>query len=310
MALTGNHAAGIDITQNDAATNANHGINLTDNPTNPGILLYAWHQGTARGCIDIQNAPGANAAIVLHQYSNYTAALVLDNVQTQPLLLLRNSNNEYYVPGVYGSGNFFDLWGYSAGSPTVMIRHGYLSAGLNFASVNVDTPYQFTSMTTAPALKIVAGYGGTGLNVAQNSVAGAYAVNITSSSPQSAMVVTGTTTSNYAALQLIGVKIALSATTSGDGMYTALVAKNGTGAGTGLIVINKGTGASISIQDAVGERFAITPAGLPKWTAAANVQTTVGAAGAAAAPPATPSKFLKVVGDDGVTYVVPAYAAA
>lgn len=53
-----------------------------------------------------------------------------------------------------------------------------------------------------------------------------------------------------------------------------------------------------------------TPAGLLKWSVADNVQTTVGGAGAASAPPATPSKYLKVVGDDGVTYVIPAYLAA
>lgn len=63
-----------------------------------------------------------------------------------------------------------------------------------------------------------------------------------------------------------------------------------------------------SDDTAVG--FAITAAQLPRWTKAANVQTTVGAAGAASALPATPSKYLKVVGDDGTTYVVPAYAAA
>lgn len=56
--------------------------------------------------------------------------------------------------------------------------------------------------------------------------------------------------------------------------------------------------------------LAVTAAGLPKWAAAGNVQTTVGAAGGAAALPASPTKYLKVVGDDGVTYVVPAFAAA
>jgi hypothetical protein len=56
--------------------------------------------------------------------------------------------------------------------------------------------------------------------------------------------------------------------------------------------------------------FSVTAAGLPRWTAAANVQTTVGAAGTAATLPTKPSKYLKVVGDDGITYVIPAYLAA
>lgn len=45
------------------------------------------------------------------------------------------------------------------------------------------------------------------------------------------------------------------------------------------------------------------------WVAASLIQTTVGAAGSAAALPGTPAKYLKVVAD-GVTYVLPAYAAA
>lgn len=53
----------------------------------------------------------------------------------------------------------------------------------------------------------------------------------------------------------------------------------------------------------------VTAAGLHKW-AASNEQTTVGAAGAASALPATPTKWLKVKGSDGTTYVVPAFAAA
>lgn len=53
----------------------------------------------------------------------------------------------------------------------------------------------------------------------------------------------------------------------------------------------------------------ITAAGLHKW-ASGNEQTTVGAAGAASALPASPTKYLKIVGSDGVTYVIPAFAAS
>lgn len=63
-------------------------------------------------------------------------------------------------------------------------------------------------------------------------------------------------------------------------------------------------------SDGTSVLWAITAAGLPKWHAASSVQTTVGAAGTAAAPPANPTKWLKVVGDDNLTYVVAAYAAA
>jgi hypothetical protein len=47
-----------------------------------------------------------------------------------------------------------------------------------------------------------------------------------------------------------------------------------------------------------------------RWGSAGLIQTTVGAAGAAAALPATPSKYLKIQDETGATFVVPAYAAA
>jgi hypothetical protein len=63
-------------------------------------------------------------------------------------------------------------------------------------------------------------------------------------------------------------------------------------------------------QDSSGAILrSITAVGLTKWASAATVQTTVGAAGAAAALPATPTKYLKVVDDTGTTLVIPAYAA-
>ena len=64
------------------------------------------------------------------------------------------------------------------------------------------------------------------------------------------------------------------------------------------------------VYDGSAFTFAITRTGLPKWTAAGNQQTTVGAAGAAAALPATPTKYLKVLDSAGATLVVPAFAAA
>lgn len=47
-----------------------------------------------------------------------------------------------------------------------------------------------------------------------------------------------------------------------------------------------------------------------RWGAAALEQATVGAAGAAAPLPTTPSKYLKVQDSTGTVYVIPAYAAA
>jgi hypothetical protein len=53
-------------------------------------------------------------------------------------------------------------------------------------------------------------------------------------------------------------------------------------------------------------QFSITAAGLPKWITG-NTQTTVGAAGAGSALPATPVRYVKIVDGSGTTLVVPAY---
>jgi hypothetical protein len=85
-------------------------------------------------------------------------------------------------------------------------------------------------------------------------------------------------------------------------------------AGQNALIV-KGAGSQtadiLSIQTGGGVQFfGVTAAGLPKWSDASTVQTTVGAAGAAASLPAKPTKFLKVVDEAGTTLVVPAYAAA
>jgi hypothetical protein len=49
--------------------------------------------------------------------------------------------------------------------------------------------------------------------------------------------------------------------------------------------------------------------GLFGWVAG-NEQATVGAAGAASAPPASPEKYLKIKDSSGATLVIPAYLAA
>lgn len=48
----------------------------------------------------------------------------------------------------------------------------------------------------------------------------------------------------------------------------------------------------------------------PRWFVSGLEQTTVGAAGAASALPATPTKYLKVKDSAGTTLVIPAYAAS
>lgn len=61
---------------------------------------------------------------------------------------------------------------------------------------------------------------------------------------------------------------------------------------------------------ATAVHFALTAGGLPRWVAAGDQQTTVGAAGAASTLPSAPTKYLKVVDSSGTTLVIPAYLAA
>lgn len=56
----------------------------------------------------------------------------------------------------------------------------------------------------------------------------------------------------------------------------------------------------------VTPRFTVTKDGRPQWSAQ-NTQTTVGAAGGASAPPATPKRWLRVLDADGTVLVIPAY---
>ena len=63
-----------------------------------------------------------------------------------------------------------------------------------------------------------------------------------------------------------------------------------------------GTGATWTIKGSISFD------GLLNWTAG-NEQLTVGAAGAASAPPATPTKYIKIKDSAGTTLVVPCYAA-
>lgn len=65
-------------------------------------------------------------------------------------------------------------------------------------------------------------------------------------------------------------------------------------------------GIDVTVTDSAPGAVA-TP--VPAQFAPLASQTTVGAAGGASVLPATPTKYLKVV-SNGVTYVVPAYAAS
>lgn len=64
-----------------------------------------------------------------------------------------------------------------------------------------------------------------------------------------------------------------------------------------------------AVAGGVGSVVGLTTGGL-RYYQASGAQTTVGAAGAASALPLTPTKYLKIVDNAGVTFVTPLYAAS
>ncbi len=67
---------------------------------------------------------------------------------------------------------------------------------------------------------------------------------------------------------------------------------------------------AISAIEAGGGAFVLRRDGIPHWASGSAKQTSVGAAGAASALPATPTLYLKVMDSAGTVLVIPAYAAA
>jgi hypothetical protein len=140
--------------------------------------------------------------------------------------------------------------------------------------------------------------GGSGASITQNGSGVGLAVSLAVGA------------AGFYSAQLAGYDYGAQIITAADGGRTLDVQKNGTGSGEAARITNKGTGVSVSIRDATAEVMAVMADGKLKWSAAGNVQTTVGAAGAASSLPASPSKYLKIIGNDGQTYVIPAYLAS
>lgn len=304
--VTGAHAPVVKVTQHDAPDSFRYAQYMTDNANNAGRLLKFDHfgsVGSAAYCLDIQNYPGAKAAFVIHQYSGAQAAVIVDNTNSNAALFLRNTQNDSINPGNAGTGPFIRFDGYETdaaiGSGASNVKNlADITGGLIFRSYFSTRPFWFAAIGhSGPSVKVTASSGGPGIDVIQASTSATSAITVTTSGTAAGIAINATGP-------------ALQANGSGNAQYVAYFNKTGTGSGSVLYIANKGTGNTISAVDATAEVFAVTAAGLPKWSAAANAQTTVGAAGAASALPATPAKYLKVQDSSGTTYVIPAYAAS
>lgn len=284
QALTGSQT--VAITQTGATSELIGAINISDNIANPGTLLKITHFGAGNSegyALDISNRPSASSAFTIHQYSNVGPAVQIDNTQSKAAIQIRNTENAVVDPGGFGTGDFFDLYGGSAGDTHRVMR---LTSSLAFQAYDTTRPIMFSPQVAVVGLSVSQSFGAVGMSVTQNAGgAGFYVASFT------------------------GYDYGPRILTSQNSGVTLVVQKNGTGAGTVQQIINAGTGLSLDVRSSSASLFAITSAGIPQWVAAANQQTTVGAAGGASALPATPSKYLKVIDSAGTTYVIPAYAA-
>ena len=281
---------GVPLTVPDRATGA-WAVEVIDAATNLGGIMHVDHSGvggTSSYGIDIRNRPAAGGAFVIHNYSDVISPVQIDNTASKTLITLRNTENAFYSPGTKGTGAYIQFIGYPGGDTAqATISKGTLDKNMKFSSMDPLEPFMFYSSVAGPALKILQD----GPSVAFNITAAAGAVGL------------------YIA-QFVGQDYGPKFSTFLNGGDSFTVEKDGTGTGVASKIINKGTGLSLDVRSAAASLFAINAAGIPQWVAAANQQTTVGAAGAASALPATPSKYLLVKDSAGTSFVIPCYAAA
>ncbi|WP_411732196.1 pyocin knob domain-containing protein [Paeniglutamicibacter sp.] len=72
------------------------------------MFLDQDHHGSGYA-INTQNWPGANSGWVLHQYSNESAGMIIDNCRSMPAVRVNNTQNSSITPGYIGDGDFFQL---------------------------------------------------------------------------------------------------------------------------------------------------------------------------------------------------------
>lgn len=266
-----------------------------DTASESGSLVDVRHYADGTGNItspgqtygvDIHNYNGAADALVIHQYSAAsTAALRIDNTDNKPAIAIYNTENLTLNPDGIGSGDAFKFDDHGT---TRFIVTGEGRVAISPKDSITTHAVAITGSTAAQTtLRVTLNASAIGVNIVANAAAaGSYPFQVSG--------------------QDYGPRL----TTSTNGGDALTINKSGTGSGRVVVIANSGTGLSLDIRNGSASLFAVTAAGLPQWVAAANQQTTVGAAGAAAALPAAPAKYLKVVDSAGTTYVIPAYAAS
>lgn len=93
-------------------------INFSDTKNAKGSVFNIDHWGNGTGNtrspgqtygLDIHNFPGAERALVIHQYSSVSPAVHLDNTGNKPMVEIHNTQNNVINPGSDGTGDYFLL---------------------------------------------------------------------------------------------------------------------------------------------------------------------------------------------------------
>ena len=301
-------ATGVDkIKIVDVADTENHALSIVHFGEGTGSTTQTYG-------IDISNRPDARTALVVHQYSNVSPAVWIDNTDNQPALRIHNTSNPTLNPGgpTVSEGDYLHFQ--KAGSTVMRLTHTGTFSATNFSPIflgntgtalSVQTPIgvsqdTFTIIRDYPtnagdAMQITCN-GGTGLKVLKNGAGDGLDVVMSAGAAGSYCV------------KSQGYDYSLLATTTNNGGTTAQITKSGTGNGDAVVIKNAGTGRSLRVTDATNaEKMSIYPDGKLNWVTS-NSQTTVGAAGTASSLPAAPSLYLKIL-FNGLEYVIPAYLA-
>jgi hypothetical protein len=174
---------------------------------------------TAAGAYGIESHifPGSHGN-VFHHYSDEDTCLKIDNVGTQSVITLNNTENGAVRPGVKGNGVFITFGGYDTSNV-----HGILAIlgpTLQFASYDPAMQFNFTT-----GLICTAGVSETNRALAVTALNSGYAQTIA------------------------GTDSGLYIHTSANSGLTFAIDKAGTGAGTATYIVNRGTGSALEISD-------------------------------------------------------------
>lgn len=252
--------------------------------------------------LEIHNNDGAKPAIVIHQYSNNGPAFQIDNTDNQVGIVVNNTQNLVRNPDGDGTGDFVKFQDHGVEvikwATTNVITSNRSLVLLN----NTAGPILYPQTVTAgiDVLKLRTG-GGNYITLTDGTLTHTLSKDMVWNLGAKTFTLLNNNT---------GQKI-LDLQTASDLVGMRILSSAATATQPALDIDRRGSASrALLVRNNTANQFGVDVNGIPEWLAASNAQTTVGAAGGASAPPATPTKWLKVKDPSGTVGVIPWYAAA